>query len=597
MIISKLKDKVKNFVGKAKYESKAETLFNDVSLPVIGVCKRRIVYISKQLNDLIPDIHNVLDVDVFQAVEESVFKVVNTHYLIKKIAHGKVEYYLILNTKTLNHTTPFPQVTVNAEGKIIWCDEFFKKIIGGYVKGSLNLLNLVDEGNKEELQQILTGIEVDEVKSIEVRLIRDEIFYLMTVVRSCHNQYQCYFVNVMQYKNLEMNFIHSQKMQAIGHLAAGISHDFNNLLTAILGFCDLLLLRHSVGDPSFTEIMQIKQNSIRAANLVKQLLTISRKQMLTPKILDIAEMVSNLTSLLRRLISENIELKINYEKNLNRVKMDPSQFEQVLMNLVVNARDAIIGADREKGMISISFKNCAIESLKDIDVSLISPMPHEQILPGDYVLIEVVDNGTGISKKIIKNIFEPFFSTKALGSGTGLGLSMVYGIVKQANGYLYIDSEEGKWTKFCIYFKAIQEEKIDNIIKEEEENKSEKKDLTGNVMVLFVEDENPVRVFGSCALSNKGYKVLEAENGEDALKIIRDRGKEIDLIVTDTIMPGISGPSLIMEVQKVYPDIKVLFISGYSEENISPQKQPINFLAKPFTLNALITKVKEVLEQ
>ena len=188
-------------------------------------------------------------------------------------------------------------------------------------------------------------------------------------------------------------------MQAIGQLAGGISHDFNNLLTAILGFCDLLLLRHSVGDPSFSEIMQIKQNSMRAVNLVKQLLAISRKQMLVPRLLDVTETISNLASLIRRLISEDIELEINHEKNLNRVNMDQGQFEQILINLAINAKDAIFEAKRERGRISISLKNFTIKSAQDVEKNLICPIPHKQILPGEYVLIEVVDNGTGIPKK------------------------------------------------------------------------------------------------------------------------------------------------------------------------------------------------------
>lgn len=402
-------------------------------------------------------------------------------------------------------------------------------------------------------------------------------------------------IDTTEQKNLEMRFTHSQKMQAVGQLAGGIAHDFNNLLTAMIGFCDLLLMRHPAGDQSFADIMQIKQNANRAANLVRQLLAFSRRQTLQPKVLDVADVLSELSNLIRRLIGENIELKMVHGRDLWPVRVDQGQLEQVLINLAVNARDAMVGG----GMLTIRTQNVTIARETPIDRALIPPAEDEQIVDGEYVLIEVLDTGHGIPVEIIHKIFEPFFSTKEVGSGTGLGLSTVYGIVKQTGGYIYVGSSPSG-TSFNIFLKrCIPAEETAGApgVEAEQPEKIASADLTGKGTVLLVEDEAPVRIFSARALRNKGYNVLEADNGESALAIVAEQGSTIDIIITDVIMPGMNGPSMVEEIYKTYPDIKVIFISGYAEDafvDTYGTERTFNFLPKPFTLKQLASKVKEV---
>ncbi|MGE3714191.1 MAG: ATP-binding protein, partial [Alphaproteobacteria bacterium] len=405
---------------------------------------------------------------------------------------------------------------------------------------------------------------------------------------------QC--IDITEQKNLEMRFAHSQKMQAVGQLAGGVAHDFNNLLTAMIGFCDLLLMRHPPGDQSFADIMQIKQNANRAANLVRQLLAFSRRQTLQPKTLDITDVLAELSNLVRRLIGENIELKMVHGRDLSAVRADQGQLEQVLINLAVNARDAM----PDGGNLLIQTSKATISASAPLPPELIAPAEEDQsIPPGDYVLVEVTDTGCGIPRSIIEKIFEPFFSTKPVGSGTGLGLSTVYGIIKQTGGYLYVKSIESDGTTFSIYFPAVsQEERIAETATAEAAEKITSMDLTGKSMILLVEDETPVRIFAARALGNKGYTVLEADCAETALEIMKNRGKEIEIIITDVIMPGMNGPTMIEQVMPNFPEIKVIFISGYAEDvfvNNFGAERSFNFLAKPFTLKQLASKVKEVL--
>ena len=405
-----------------------------------------------------------------------------------------------------------------------------------------------------------------------------------------------YLIDTTEQKNLELRFVHSQKMQAIGQLAGGIAHDFNNLLTAMIGFCDLLLMRHPAGDQSFADIMQIKQNANRAANLVRQLLAFSRKQTLQPEVLDITGVLTELSSLIGRLIGENIQLNMQHGRDLKLVKVDQGQLEQVIINLAVNARDAM----GDNGSLTIRTSNVTVSDSQPISKQLIPPAEDEVIGSGDYVLIEVIDNGHGIPKELIGKIFEPFFSTKEIGSGTGLGLSTVYGIVKQTGGFIYVTSKKGQGTSFSIFLRSYHNTEINTAAVKEIDNneKAHSIDLTGSGTVLLVEDESPVRIFSAHALTNKGYTVLEADSGDAALKIIRDKGKTIDVIVTDVIMPGMNGPAMIEQIIKDYPDIKVIFMSGYAEDAFIKSygtERKFNFLPKPFTLKQLAGKVKEVL--
>jgi two-component system cell cycle sensor histidine kinase/response regulator CckA len=395
-----------------------------------------------------------------------------------------------------------------------------------------------------------------------------------------------HFIDVTEQKNLEIQFVQSQKMQAVGHLAGGVAHDFNNLLTAMIGFCDLLLLRFQPGDPSFADIMQIQQNANRAANLVRQLLAFSRQQTLQPRVLNITDVLVDLSHLLRRLIGENIELKVVHGRDLGHIKVDQGQLEQVIINLAVNARDAMPSG----GTLAIRTMN--VRSAQS------QRRGHEVMPAGDYVLIEVADTGVGIPSGNLARIFDPFFSTKELGSGTGLGLSTVYGIVKQTGGFVFVDSYPGRGAVFEIYLPRFQATDASMSAHLDATEAPAGKDLTGCGTVLLVEDEDPVRKFGARTLRNKGYKVIEAESGEAALEAIRDASEKIDLLITDVVMPRLDGPGLVREVREIRSDIKVIFISGYAEDAFRQRldsDSDIDFLPKPFSLKQLATKVKDVI--
>ena len=377
-------------------------------------------------------------------------------------------------------------------------------------------------------------------------------------------------------------------MQAVGQLAGGIAHDFNNLLTAMMGFCDLLLMRHQAGDPSFADIMQIKQNANRAAGLVRQLLAFSRRQTLQPKVLALTDVLAELSNLLRRLIGENIELKMIHARNLGLVRVDPGQIEQVIINLAVNARDAMAGG----GALTIRTSNVTHDTAARRD--------NELLEAGDYVLIEVIDTGEGIPKDMQAKIFEPFFSTKEVGEGTGLGLSTVYGIIKQTGGYVFVKSDTGEGALFSIYLpRHVQPAGEETDAAPVEVKSAPVADLTGKGTILLVEDEDGVRVFGARALRNKGYTVLEANSGEAALAVMESYDDTIELLISDVVMPQMDGATLIERVRENQPDFKVILISGYAEEALGERlntAENVNFLPKPFSLAQLAGKVKDVIE-
>jgi len=400
-----------------------------------------------------------------------------------------------------------------------------------------------------------------------------------------------HLIDTTEQKNLELQFAQSQKMQAVGQLAGGIAHDFNNLLTAMIGFCDLLLLRHQPGDQSFADIMQVKQNANRAANLVRQLLAFSRQQTLRPKVLDITDVLADLSNLLRRLMGETIELKMVHGRDLGLVKVDQGQFEQVIINLAVNARDAMAGG----GTLTIRTANVTAEES--------TRLGHELMPPGEYVSVEVADTGKGIPKDIIGKIFEPFFTTKEVGAGTGLGLSTVYGIIKQTGGFVFPDSDVGKGAIFRIYLPRHKQQAGQASVQASDADVAERKaghDLTGKGTVLLVEDEDAVRIFAARALRNKGYKVIEASSGDVALEQMRKHPGRIDVLVSDVVMPNMDGPTLAREIRIERPDLRIIFISGYAEDafrrNLDRDAE-IDFLPKPFSLKQLAGKVKEVMER
>lgn len=382
-------------------------------------------------------------------------------------------------------------------------------------------------------------------------------------------------------KTLEAQFVQSQKMQAIGQLAGGIAHDFNNLLTAISGHCDLLLLRHSQSDPEYADLVQIHQNANRAASLVGQLLAFSRKQTLKPELFDIQDVLSDMTHLLNRLVGERLQLKLVYEGDLGSIRADKRQLEQVLMNLVVNARDAMA----EGGTILIATKPVTITEDMRRDRAVVPA--------GHYSMIRIEDSGCGIPPERLQKVFEPFFTTKGVGKGTGLGLSTVYGIVKQSGGFIFVDSEVGKGSVFSLYFPvhAAMPEQTAALVPETV-NLSAR---PGEGVVLLVEDEAPVRAFASRALRLRGYTVLEAESAEEALRTLEDTTLDVDVFVTDVVMPGMDGPSWVRQALRERPNVKVVFVSGYAEECVSENQARIPnsvFLPKPFSLTELATVVQ-----
>jgi two-component system cell cycle sensor histidine kinase/response regulator CckA len=380
-------------------------------------------------------------------------------------------------------------------------------------------------------------------------------------------------------KTLEAQFVQSQKMQAVGQLAGGIAHDFNNLLTAISGHCDLLLLRHNSGNPEYADLIQIHQNANRAAALVSQLLAFSRKQTLKPQVIDVQDALSDLTHLLNRLIGEKMRLQLTHASDLGRIRADKRQLEQVIMNLVVNARDAM----PDGGTIRIESEAVTLKDELRRDRAVVPA--------GDYALIRVADSGVGIPPERLQKIFEPFFTTKRVGEGTGLGLSTAYGIVKQSGGFIFVDSTEGEGSVFQLYFPIYA-------VTDHDQAEAPVKKVVlrqGEGVVLLVEDEAPVRAFASRALRMRGYTVLEAENAEDALQQLEDPALEVDIFVTDVVMPGMDGPSWVRQALVARPNVKVIFVSGYSEEALSEGQSRIPnsiFLPKPFSLNDLTATVQ-----
>jgi len=388
-------------------------------------------------------------------------------------------------------------------------------------------------------------------------------------------------------KTLEAQFVQSQKMQAVGQLAGGVAHDFNNLLTALSGHCDLLLLRNGPGDPDYLDLMQIQQNANRAAALVSQLLAFSRKQTLQPKIINLGDVLGDLSHLLNRLIGEKVHLRMDFAEDLPEVRADLRQMEQVVMNLVVNARDAM----KEGGTVYVRARlETLVEELRR-DRAIVAP--------GDWVVVDVTDTGTGITDRQIDKVFDPFFTTKRVGEGTGLGLSTAYGIVKQTGGFLFVDSVVGEGATFSIYIpRHVHRPTVEVTPAVQAAPREQEVDLLGSGIVLLVEDEAPVRAFAVRALQLRGYTVIEAASGEEALEVLSEKPK-VDVFISDVIMPGLDGPSWVRQAQDDYPDVEVIFVSGYAEDVFTEEhERPANsvFLAKPFSLNDLSLQVKRSMD-
>jgi two-component system cell cycle sensor histidine kinase/response regulator CckA len=387
-------------------------------------------------------------------------------------------------------------------------------------------------------------------------------------------------------KTMEAQFVQSQKMQAIGQLAGGIAHDFNNLLTAILGHCDLLMHRHDTQDPDYGDLAQIQQNAHRAAGLVKQLLAYSRKQTLKPQRVDLEDALSELTHLLNRLLGEKVSLTLVHGPGLGPVLADPRQLEQVIMNLVVNARDAMPDGGR------VTIETAALHLDRD------QPRGRVVLPRGDYSVIRVTDTGTGIPADLVDKVFEPFFTTKRVGEGTGLGLSMVYGIVKQSGGYIFVDSPPGLGATIELVFPVHAGADPPQPEPRPDSGPLVLTRRSKEGVVLLVEDEAPVRAFASRALRMRGFTVVEADSAEAALSALSDPRLEVDIFVTDVVMPGMDGPTWVKEALRERPGVKVVFVSGYAEDHFAQEREELPeavFLSKPFSLNDLTQTVQRVL--
>ncbi len=521
---------------------------------------------------------------------------------------------------------PVPLLKLAPDGKITMANRKARHLLGDPAPVGSMLSDQVEGAGRpisEWLRDIASGAPAG--RSEVVRALKpDHEVFLQISLEPVNEPEGRILVAVLQdateLKTMEAQYLQSQKMQAIGQLAGGIAHDFNNLLTAISGHCDLLLLRHEESDQDYADLSQIRQNANRAATLVGQLLSFSRKQTLRPENLDLAETLDDLTHLLDRLVGETVRLELVQDSDLAPIRADKRHLEQVLMNLVVNARDAM----PDGGTIRIETRNLTLASGLSRDRALVPA--------GDYLVIKVIDQGVGIPADRLSRVFEPFYTTKGAGKGTGLGLSMAYGIAKQSGGFIFVDSTEGVGTTFTLYFPVATEARAqepDLPISEPEPappasepaqgpaenreagrpNRPERQveDLPRpthpaspvlNGVVLLVEDEAPVRAFASRALRMRGFTVIEAESAEEALAMLEDESLEVDIFVTDVIMPGMDGPTWVARALKTRPGVKVIFVSGYSEDSISEHQARIPnsvFLPKPFSLSQLTRTVQSQL--
>jgi two-component system cell cycle sensor histidine kinase/response regulator CckA len=497
------------------------------------------------------------------------------------------------------HNTPMAIATVGKDGRISQTNASFARLFGDTLKvgdGERSVASVIGEKDHAALETALKAIVEGqgEVPPFDVTLVGGQrsarVFVTPVADRQGGDEAAIvYLLDTTEQRALQEQFTQAQKMQAVGQLAGGVAHDFNNVLTAIIGYSDLLLASHRPTDPSFQDIMQIKQNANRAASLVRQLLAFSRRQTLRPQVIQLNDAVSDVQMLLKRLLGEKVELDVRYGRDLWPIKADVNQFEQVVVNLAVNARDAMPdGGKLTLRTSNVSDTQSAAYNLKGLTAA-------------DYVLLEVEDSGTGMSPEVMEKIFEPFFTTKEIGKGTGLGLSMVFGIVKQSGGFIFCDSVLGKGTTFRIFLpRHLQTaEEADAARPEEAKTAGQSQDLTGQGTILLVEDEEAVRAFGARALRSRGYTVLEAGSGVEALEQVEEHGDEIALVVSDVVMPEMDGPTLFNELRKRGRSYQFVFASGYAEEAFKKnlpeaEQEAFAFLPKPYSLKQLIEAVKQV---
>jgi len=508
---------------------------------------------------------------------------------------GRSEYFLapfadtVGNETTMAHLEDFPiaLLELDPEGRVKDSNRIARSLLALEDATAATLNDLIEGLGRpvsEWLAEAAEGKGLHRPEVLKCRRGPDEMYVQVTLGRVINNGEVSLVVlinDATELKSLEAQFVQSQKMQAIGQLAGGVAHDFNNLLTAISGHCDLLMLRHDSGDSDYADLEQINQNANRAASLVGQLLAFSRKQNLQLEVLDMRDTLSDLTHLLNRLVGAQISLTLTHDPNLMSVRADRRQLEQVLMNLVVNARDALDG----QGEIGIETRNIKLTSELRRDRAVVPA--------GDYVLVKVSDDGCGIPVEKLPKIFEPFYTTKKTGEGTGLGLSTAYGIIKQSGGFIFADSELGRGTAFTIYFPTHDRPVVAAKPPEPAPVMIDTGPADG--VVLLVEDEAPVRAFASRALQYRGFQVVEADCGETALDLLEDKSLDIDIVLTDVIMPGMDGPTWVEEARKSRPRLRVVFMSGYADGSTVEEQLTIPesaFLPKPFSLDELTSTVR-----
>jgi two-component system cell cycle sensor histidine kinase/response regulator CckA len=498
--------------------------------------------------------------------------------------------------------TPMAIATVDKSGAVVRANARFAKLAQSLNSGAAgkSILSVVHDRDRSHLIAAINQAAEGQGDIAPVEAMLDGAKerwgqFFVTAVEEDERETEAaivYMLETTERRTLENQINQSQKMDMVGQLAGGIAHDFNNVLSAIMMANDFLLNAHKPTDPSFQDIMQIKQNATRAATLVRQLLAFSRRQTLRPQVLDLGDALSDLTMLLRRLIGEKVKLDLVHGRDLWPVKVDVSQFEQVIVNLAVNARDAM----PDGGKLTVRTANVSAQESERLS--------YKGMPPADYVRIDVTDTGTGIPPDIVDKIFEPFFSTKEVGKGTGLGLSTVYGIVKQTGGFVYVDSEADKGTSFRIFLprhhaeQELPEAAANGAAREQPAEPKRAADLTGQGTILLVEDEEGLRSLNARGLRSRGYSVIEASNGIEAMEALEQKNGAVDLVVSDVVMPEMDGPTLLREMRARNPNLKIIFVSGYAEdafEKSLPENEQFAFLPKPFALSALVEKVKQTM--
>jgi len=515
------------------------------------------------------------------------------------------------------HHTPLAIATIDRDGGIVRTNALFARLFQGTLTGSSkdrSIRAIVSGRDWPELEKAIgqAAQGKGDIAAVDAMLAgdatlpgRDERFarfYVIAVAEQERDQEAAivYALETTEQRALEARLVQQQKMDSIGQLVGGIAHDFNNMLNIIIAANDMLLGTLKPTDPSFQYVMETRQSANKAATLVRHLMAFSRRQTLRPEVLDLGEVLSDINVVLKRLLSEKIGLKVEHGRDLWPVKADRMQFEQVITNLAVNARDAMPdGGQLKLRSANVTAQECARYHTKGMPAA-------------DYVMVEVADTGTGIPEAIQRQIFEPFFTTKEVGKGTGLGLSTVYGIVKQTGGFVYFDTAENKGTTFRIflprYIPSAREiapptqpeaPAVSGALEAAERaRRAAGTDLTGEGTILLVEDEEVLRAFNAKGLASRGFTVLQASNGVEAIDVLEKADGKVDLVVSDVVMPEMDGPTLLRELRQRNPDMKVIFVSGYAEDAFQkhlPEGNPPDFLAKPFTLKQLVQKVKETM--